>query len=197
MRWTFKFERYSFLLISENDWLLQCRTREELLGQLFSIEVPPQKTTQTSKISEEKLKFILSFFKDHRETFDIFDDSQIALDDVPFMCCRALLRDFNSQPYKKNDPLRFTACLFRGILFLHYLDPEQYINKERKSSEWEKTTTKWGHKLEQYLLSSKLSSRSQSFDTYSDKVLISPLHATNIYCNISVHSLLSVKVSHT
>lgn len=107
-------------------------------------------------VSDEKLKFILSFFKDHTETFDIFDDSPIALDDVPFMCCRALLRDFCTYKSKKYSvkKIRFTVCLFRGIFFLHYLDPEQYLNKERNSLEREKISTKWGIKLEQYLLSS-------------------------------------------
>lgn len=114
-------------------------------------------------LSDEKLKFILSFFKNHREEFDVFDDSQIALENVPFVCCRSLLKDFCIMPYYKINPLRFTACLFRGVIFLHYLDPEEYLDRERKSTNKTRKTIKWGVQLEQYLLSSKLISHSTTF----------------------------------
>lgn len=105
--------------------------------------------------SEEKLKFLLEYFKDHKEAFNVFEKSEIPLKDVPFMCYRGLLREMSALPYTNQETFRFSACLFRGVIYLHSLKTPEAVAKKANTTEREKTMCAWGYKFEQYIVSGK------------------------------------------
>lgn len=104
---------------------------------------------------EEKIKFFLEYFKDHKEALNVFDQSDISLADVPFVCSRGVLQKMSALPYLNHESFRFSACLFRGVIYMHYLTTAEAEAKKNNITEREKTFSTWGYKFEQYIASGK------------------------------------------